>query len=141
MCWSGCPRRRRKHGSNSVTGDQKTLSCRFTTRSSEMSTRHGGQVLIDQLRIHGADTAFCVPGESYLAALDGLADTPENQTVVCRQEGGAAMMADAEGEAARFEALLTEYQKAPQVTRQRLYLEAVEDVYGANSKVVITRKN
>jgi membrane protease subunit HflK len=44
---------------------------------------------------------------------------------------------DAEGEAARFEALLTEYQKAPRVTRDRLYLEAVEDVYGNSSKVLL----
>jgi acetolactate synthase-1/2/3 large subunit len=59
--------------------------------------RTGGQVLIDQLRIHGVDMAFCVPGESYLAALDALHDAPEIKLVVCRQEGGAAMMADAYG--------------------------------------------
>jgi membrane protease subunit HflK len=44
---------------------------------------------------------------------------------------------DAEGEASRFEALLTEYQKAPRVTRDRLYLEAVEEVYGNSSKVLL----
>ena len=44
---------------------------------------------------------------------------------------------DAEGEASRFEALLTEYQKAPRVTRDRLYLEAVEEVYGNANKVII----
>lgn len=44
---------------------------------------------------------------------------------------------DAEGEAARFEALLTEYQKAPRVTRDRLYIDAVEDVYGSTNKVLI----
>lgn len=59
--------------------------------------RSGGRVLLDQLRIHGADTAFCVPGESYLAALDAFHDVPEVRLVVCRQEGGAAMMADAYG--------------------------------------------
>ncbi len=35
--------------------------------------RTGGQILIDALRIHGIDTVFCVPGESYLAAMDALA--------------------------------------------------------------------
>jgi membrane protease subunit HflK len=45
--------------------------------------------------------------------------------------------ADAEGEAARFEALLTEYEKAPRVTRQRLYLEAIEDVYSRSNKVFL----
>ncbi|MGB0167819.1 MAG: thiamine pyrophosphate-binding protein, partial [Paracoccaceae bacterium] len=34
--------------------------------------RHGGQILIDQLKIQGVDRVFCLPGESYLAALDGL---------------------------------------------------------------------
>lgn len=60
--------------------------------------RTGGQVLVDQLRIHGVDTAFCVPGESYLATLDALYDAREQiRLVVCRQEGGAAYMADAYG--------------------------------------------
>lgn len=47
------------------------------------------------------------------------------------------VVADAEGEAARFEALLTEYRKAPRVTRDRLYIEAIEDVYSRSSKVLI----
>ena len=60
--------------------------------------RTGGQVLVDQLRIHGVDTIFCVPGESYLASLDALYDArDEIKLVVCRQEGGAAYMADAYG--------------------------------------------
>ena len=60
-----------------------------------MNLRHGGKILIDQLAIQGCDTVFCVPGESFLAALDGLADSERIRTVVCRQEGGAAMMAEA----------------------------------------------
>jgi acetolactate synthase I/II/III large subunit len=60
--------------------------------------RTGGQVLIDALKIHGVDAAFCVPGESYLAALDALHDARDQiQLVVCRQEGGAAYMAEAYG--------------------------------------------
>ncbi|MEM8743202.1 MAG: thiamine pyrophosphate-binding protein, partial [Pseudomonadota bacterium] len=59
--------------------------------------RHGGQILVDQLREEGCDMAFCVPGESYLAALDGLHGQNDIRTIVCRQEGGAAMMADAYG--------------------------------------------
>lgn len=62
-----------------------------------MSERHGGQILIDQLRIQGCDTVFCVPGESFLAALDGLHGQSALRTIVCRQEGGAAMMAEAYG--------------------------------------------
>ncbi len=45
--------------------------------------------------------------------------------------------ADAQGEAARFEALLKEYQQAPAVTRERLYIEAVEDVLSRTSKVIV----
>lgn len=58
--------------------------------------RTGGQILVDQLRIHGVGQIFCVPGESYLAVLDALHDADLNVTV-CRQEGGAAMMAEAYG--------------------------------------------
>ncbi len=61
-----------------------------------LKPRTGGQVLIDQLVIHGVDHLFCVPGESYLAALDAMHDASVEVTV-CRSEGGAAMMAEACG--------------------------------------------
>jgi acetolactate synthase-1/2/3 large subunit len=61
-----------------------------------LMSRTGARVLVDQLAIHGVDTIFCVPGESYLAALDALYDTPSIRLVTCRQEGGATMMADAD---------------------------------------------
>jgi membrane protease subunit HflK len=47
------------------------------------------------------------------------------------------VIADAEGEAARFESLLVEYQKAPVVTRQRLYIDAIEEVFGRSNKVFL----
>ena len=50
------------------------------------------------------------------------------------------VVADAEGEAARFESLLVEYQKAPGVTRERLYIDAIEEVYGRSNKVFIDSK-
>ena len=59
--------------------------------------RHGGKILIDQLESQGTTAAFTVPGESFLAALDGLHDSNRIKTVICRQEGGAAMMAEAWG--------------------------------------------
>lgn len=66
--------------------------------SSGNGLRSGGQVLVDQLRIHGVDTVFCVPGESYLTVIDGLHDAQnEIKTVACRQEGGATNMAEAYG--------------------------------------------
>jgi len=64
---------------------------------SDRPTRTGGQILVDQLRIQGCDRLFTVPGESFLAVLDALHDTPEIDVVVCRQEGGVAYMAEADG--------------------------------------------
>jgi len=61
------------------------------------TARTGGQILADQLRLHGVDHAFLVPGESYLPLLDALHDTPNIALTVCRQEGGAAYMAEAYG--------------------------------------------
>jgi acetolactate synthase-1/2/3 large subunit len=58
--------------------------------------RDGGRILVDQLLLNGVDTAFCVPGESFLPVLDALHDAPI-RLVVCRQEGGAAHMAAALG--------------------------------------------
>src|SRR5262249_52034544 len=58
--------------------------------------RTGGRILGDALIRNGVERAFCVPGESYLALLDALYDTPVAVTV-CRQEGGAAMAAEAWG--------------------------------------------
>ena len=59
-------------------------------------SRPGGKIIVDQLVRQGVDHVFCVPGESYLAVLDALHDASINVTV-CRQEGGAAMMAEAHG--------------------------------------------
>ncbi|MBO6716881.1 MAG: thiamine pyrophosphate-binding protein [Rhizobiaceae bacterium] len=58
--------------------------------------RTGGQLIVDALEVNGVERIFCVPGESYLAVLDALHDSAI-QTVICRQEGGAAMMADCAG--------------------------------------------
>ena len=61
------------------------------------SNRTGGRILVDQLLAQGCDRIFCVPGESYLAVLDALHDSAAIDLVVCRQEGGAAYMAEADG--------------------------------------------
>src|SRR3974377_1966876 len=60
------------------------------------NARTGGEILVDQLSIHGGRHVFCVPGESYLAALDAFHDSTITLTV-CRHESGAAMMAEAVG--------------------------------------------
>ncbi len=58
--------------------------------------QHGGALLVDCLEAQGVERIFCIPGESFLAALDGLYDA-NIDVVVARQEGGAAMMAEAMG--------------------------------------------
>ena len=62
------------------------------------NSRTAAQALVDQLILHGVTHVFCVPGESFLGVLDALYDSPIIVTV-CRQEGGAAMMAEAVGKA------------------------------------------
>ncbi len=57
----------------------------------------GGQLVVAALRSHGVEMAFGVAGESYLEVLDALFDMPEIRFVTCRQEGGAAFMAEAYG--------------------------------------------
>jgi acetolactate synthase I/II/III large subunit len=66
--------------------------------TASLKLRTGGAILVDALRIHGVDTAFCVPGESYLAVLDALYDAQDAiRLIVARQDGGAAYMAEAYG--------------------------------------------
>ena len=61
-------------------------------------SRSGGQLLADQLVVHGADLAFCVPGESYIGLLEGLyAHRDRLRLITARHEAGAANMADAYG--------------------------------------------
>ncbi|KUP94498.1 thiamine pyrophosphate-binding protein [Tritonibacter horizontis] len=57
---------------------------------------HGGALLVECLAAQGVERVFCIPGESFLAALDGLHDSAI-EVIVARHEGGAAMMAEATG--------------------------------------------
>ncbi|RUR32710.1 thiamine pyrophosphate-binding protein [Vreelandella nanhaiensis] len=67
-------------------------------QSSNPHPRSGGQALVDQLLIHGADCAYCVPGESYLEVLDALHNVRDRFTLYnARHEAGAANMAEAYG--------------------------------------------
>lgn len=66
-----------------------------STRSG--ATRSAAALLVDCLAVQGATRIFTVPGESFLAVLDALPDRPGIDVVTCRQEGGAAFMACADG--------------------------------------------
>jgi len=87
--------------------------------------RTGGKILIDQLVNQGCRTLFTVPGESFLAALDALFDEGPIRTIVCRHEGGAAMMAEACGK-------LTGLPGVAFVTRAAGAANAVSGVYVAH---------
>ncbi|WEK46766.1 MAG: thiamine pyrophosphate-binding protein [Candidatus Andeanibacterium colombiense] len=63
----------------------------------ETKSLSAARLLVDCLEAQGCDRIFTVPGESFLPVLDALHDTPSIETVVCRQEGGAAFMACADG--------------------------------------------
>ena len=67
-------------------------------QEAQSSSQIGGHLLVECLIAQGVTHAFGVPGESYLAALDGFHNYQDQiQFVTCRQEGGAAFMADAQG--------------------------------------------
>jgi acetolactate synthase I/II/III large subunit len=61
-----------------------------------MTQKTGGELIVEALKANGVKRLSCVPGESYLAVLDALVDS-DIEVLVCRQEGGAAMMADCWG--------------------------------------------
>ncbi|MEK9873567.1 MAG: thiamine pyrophosphate-binding protein, partial [Betaproteobacteria bacterium] len=65
-----------------------------------IAMRSGGETLVDQLLVHGVDTAFCVPGESYLDVLNALSRKKNKiKLIVTRQDGSASFMAEAFGKA------------------------------------------
>src|SRR5262245_63071104 len=68
-----------------------TLS--INSRPGPPMSRRAADLLVDCLAAHGVDRVFCVPGESYLAALDALHDSNAIETIVCRHESGAGFMA------------------------------------------------
>ncbi len=69
-----------------------------TSHSAPNSTKLAGHLLVECLIEQGITHAFGVPGESYLAVLDGFAEHPDKiQFITCRHEGGAAFMAEAAG--------------------------------------------
>src|SRR5690349_272726 len=65
--------------------------------TANLPVRSGGQLVVAALKAHGVEFAFSVAGESYLEVHDALYDAPEIRLVTCRQEGGAAFMAEAYG--------------------------------------------
>ena len=68
------------------------------TIKAPLTPRLAGHALVEALIAQGVNTVFGVPGESFLAVLDGLYQHREQiRFIACRQEGGAAFMAEAQG--------------------------------------------
>ncbi len=65
-------------------------------KSVSQTLKSAGHVIVDALVAHGVERTYVIPGESYLEVLDGLHHSPI-ETIVCRHEGGAAYMAEADG--------------------------------------------
>lgn len=80
---------------------------------------------------------FINEAESYRNQIVPVARGEKQRAIENAQGYFASKVETARGEAERFEALLTEYQRSPQVTRQRLYIEAVSDVYSKSGKVLM----
>jgi len=144
-----------------------TLEVLVTTRRDEIAsrTREALQETLDSYRAGITVTSISLENVNYPQAVQAAVDDAQKarndserysleadayaRDVIPKARGEAAriledargyhdrVIADADGESARFEALLIEYQKAPRVTRERLYIDAIEDVYGRSNKVFL----
>ncbi len=79
--------------------------------------------------------------DAYAARILAEARGQAAQTLEEAEGYRASVVNEAEGEASRFSAVLSEYQKAPGVTRKRLYLEAMEDVLGDIDKIILDEQS
>jgi membrane protease subunit HflK len=91
----------------------------------------------DTVRADNDSERYRFEAEAYQNNLVGRAEGEKQRLLQDAEAYRERVVADATGEASRFEALLTEYKKAPRVTRDRLYIEAIEDIYSRSSKVLI----
>src|SRR5580692_1234822 len=91
--------RRRRQVSFATPAHRLKCRRRNRKRATEMAANlpalSGGQLVVGCLKAHQVEMAFSVAGESYLEVLDALYDAPEIRLITCRQEGGAAFMAEA----------------------------------------------
>ncbi len=91
----------------------------------------------DAIKAREDKQRFSFEAESYANDIVPRARGEAQRRVQDAEAYKSRVVADAEGEASRFEQLLTEYQQAPGVTRERLYIEAIEDVFANSNKVLI----
>lgn len=126
----------------------------------EILDRYGAGVLVSSVTVQGVQ-----PPEQVQAAFDDAVKAGQDRErlkndgqayandVIPRARGNAArlleeangyrerVVAQSEGDSARFKAILTEYQKAPKVTKDRLYLDAMQEIYTNVTKVIVDTKS
>ena len=81
---------------NSQYGSRQSNHAEVPQAGTGQALKSAGHVIVDSLVAHGVERTYVVPGESFLDVLDGL-HTSDIETIVCRHEGGAAYMAEADG--------------------------------------------
>ncbi|MGH8224247.1 MAG: FtsH protease activity modulator HflK [Woeseiaceae bacterium] len=100
------------------------------------------QAAVDDTQMAGNDRdRFILEADTYAKDIIPRARGAAARIMQTAEAYRDRVIAEAEGEAARFVALLEEYRKAPQVTRYRLYLETIEDVYARSQKVLLDAEN
>jgi membrane protease subunit HflK len=143
-----------------LTEGRSEIAQRQEVLIQEIMDLYGSGIVIAKVEMQSAK-----PPEQVKAAFDDAIKAREDEQksvnqaeaykndIIPKARGGAArlreeangykakVVAKAEGEANRFEQLLAEYQRAPEVTRQRLYLDAIESVLSSSSKVLMDSKN
>ena len=91
----------------------------------------------DAIKAREDEVRIAFEAEAYANDVVPKARGEASKMILEAQAYREMVIADAEGEAARFDKLLVEYKKAPKVTRERLYIEAIETVYGNSNKVLL----
>ncbi len=91
----------------------------------------------DAIKAREDKQRFAFEAESYANDIVPRARGEAQRRLQDAEAYKSRVVADAEGEASRFEQLLAEYQQAPGVTRERLYIEAIEDVFANSNKVFL----
>jgi membrane protease subunit HflK len=139
---------------------REQVAASATKLMQEILDRYKSGILISKLTMQNAQ-----PPEQVQAAFDDAVKAGQDRErqknegqayandVVPRAKGTAArliqesdgykqsVIANAEGDASRFKQILVEYEKAPGVTRERMYLDMMQQVMGNISKVMVDQKN
>jgi len=142
-----------------LTEGRSTIAAKIGSLAQEILDRYKTGLLITRFTLQSAKAPLQVQDafedvnaaredkERYINEAQAYSNDviPKARGYAARQVANAQayngrVVSEAEGESSRFLSVLTEYEKAPEVTRDRLYLDAMEGVYSKTSKVMIDTK-